>query len=306
MATSERELPILDTILKRGQSNGIKCRIVNRQQLLELEPHVAGQRAIHVLDTGIVDYTKVAMRMAEIIRDRGGLICTETTALKIRHAGSESVIQTNQGNFSARLIVNCGGLQSDRITTLGGQRPTVQIVPFRGEYFHLKPEKTKFCRNLIYPVPDPKFPFLGVHFTRRVGGGVECGPNAVLAFAREGYSITDVNARDLFDSLTYPGFARLAMRHFATGMGELWRSVSKRAFVRSLQRLVPDIRPEDLETAPAGVRAQAVLPNGKLVDDFLIVESSHMINVVNAPSPAATASLNIGQLIVDKICQRLR
>ena len=172
--------------------------------------------------------------------------------------------------------------------------------------FTSNPKRQKSTRNLIYPVPDPKFPFLGVHFTRRVGGGVECGPNAVLAFAREGYSITDVNAGDLFDSLTYPGFAGLAMRHFATGIGELWRSVSKRTFVRSLQRLVPDIRPEDLETAPAGVRAQAVLPNGKLVDDFLIVESSDMINVVDAPSPAATASLNIGRLIVDKICQRLQ
>jgi L-2-hydroxyglutarate oxidase len=213
---------------------------------------------------------------------------------------------TNQGEFTARLIVNCGGLHSDRITKMGGDRPAAKIVPFRGEYYQLKPDKYHLCKNLIYPVPDPKFPFLGVHFTRMIDGSVECGPNAVLAFAREGYSKFKLNPFDLVESLTYRGFLKMATRHWRMGMGEIWRSMSKTAFVKALRRLMPEIQADDLEPAPAGVRAQAVSPDGSLVDDFLIVESDHMIHVNNAPSPAATASLNIGLRITERIVKRFQ
>jgi L-2-hydroxyglutarate oxidase len=224
--------------------------------------------------------------------------------LQLGRNGSGAVLETTAGAVTAAWIVNCAGLQCDRVARLAGPEPPARIIPFRGEYYELRPSAHRLCRNLIYPVPDPKFPFLGVHFTRRIHGGVECGPNAVLAFAREGYTKKDVDLRDLAESLTYPGFLRLARRHWRTGMGEMWRSFSKRAFVRALQRLVPDIREEDLEPAPAGVRAQAVERDGSPVDDFLIVESDRVVNVLNAPSPGATASLNIGRLIVEKLAAR--
>ena len=201
-------------------------------------------------------------------------------------------------------MVNCTGLQSDRMARLSGARPEARIVPFRGEYYELKPEAHHLCRGLIYPVPDPSFPFLGVHFTRMIAGGVECGPNAVLAFAREGYRMTDVNLRDLFESLTYPGFLRLARKYWRVGLEEMWRSISKRAFVRALQRLVPEITARDLNPAPAGIRAQALNRQGSLVYDFDIRETPRVLNVCNAPSPAATACLNIGRLIVDRLAAR--
>ncbi len=202
--------------------------------------------------------------------------------------------------------MNCAGLQSDRVTRLAGGQPTARIVPFRGEYFELVPQKRHLCRNLIYPVPDPAFPFLGVHFTRRIGGGVECGPNAVLALAREGYTKGTVNLRDVWETLSYGGFLRLAQRHWRTGAGEVWRSISKRAFTRALRRLLPEIAESDLEPAPAGVRAQAVAPDGSMVDDFLIVEDERAVHVNNAPSPAATASLEIGRLVAEKVVARFR
>jgi L-2-hydroxyglutarate oxidase len=305
VATSGEELPRLAKILERGQANGVSCELIDAAQLHELEPHAAGLQAIHVPETGIVDYAVVCERLGQRINERGGQIELGAKVVGIDGAGGETVVHTSKGDFLSRLVVNCAGLHCDRVAKLSGAAPGVRIIPFRGEYFELHAEAHRLVRNLIYPVPDPAFPFLGVHFTRMIGGGVECGPNAVLAFAREGYSKTKINLRDLADSLTYPGFIRLAARYWRMGAGEMWRSVSKRAFVRALQRLVPEIRPEHLETAPSGVRAQAVARNGDMVDDFLIEESAHVVNVLNAPSPAATSSLQIGQSIVDRLEARL-
>ena len=212
-------------------------------------------------------------------------------------------MHTSRGDFTTRHLINCAGLHSDRVARLAGQHPDARIVPFRGEYYKLVPEAFGLCRNLIYPVPDPSFPFLGVHFTRMIDGTVECGPNAVLALAREGYRKSDINLRDLSESLSYRGFLRLASRYWRVGTGEMWRSVSKRAFVRALERLVPEIRTELLEPAPSGVRAQAIRPDGSMVDDFLILEADHVISVCNAPSPAATSALQIGETIVDRLTE---
>jgi L-2-hydroxyglutarate oxidase len=305
VATSDEELPRLAKILERGQANGVRCELVDADRLHELEPHAAGLQAIHVPETGIVDFAVVCERLGQRIADGGGQIELGAKVVGIDATGSETVVHTSKGDFLSRLVVNCAGLHCDRVARLSGASPGVRIIPFRGEYFELRPEAHALVRNLIYPVPDPAFPFLGVHFTRMIGGGVECGPNAVLAFAREGYTKTRLNFRDLAESLTYPGFLRLAARYWRMGAGEMWRSISKRAFVRALQRLVPDIRAEHLEAAPAGVRAQAVARNGDMVDDFLIEESSHVVNVLNAPSPAATSSLQIGQSIVDRLAARL-
>jgi (S)-2-hydroxyglutarate dehydrogenase len=301
VAVDENEIPRLERIYERGQANGVNCRIIDRDRLHELEPHVSGVRAIHVPDAGIVDYKGVCARLAAHIEQSGGTIHTNARVTGIQSDGDRTRLVSTAGEFSAKLVVNCTGLFADRVTALGGIAPPAKIVPFRGEYYELMPAAEYLCRNLIYPVPDPAFPFLGVHFTRMALGGVECGPNAVLAFAREGYRLTDVNFRDLAESLTYPGFLHLAARHWRMGLGELWRSISKRAFVKALQRLVPEIQVADLHSAPAGVRAQALAPDGSLVDDFAIVENERIVNVLNAPSPAATASLNIGRLIVDRL-----
>jgi len=244
--------------------------VIGVERLKELEPHAAGIKAIHVPEAGIVDYKQVSVRMAEIVQANGGEVLTNARVTKIVRQSDSMVVESAAGDVEAKLVATCAGLQSDRVTRLSGQKPPVQIVPFRGEYYELKPEAHHLCRTLIYPVPDPSFPFLGVHFTRIVHGGVECGPNAVLAFAREGYHKTDINLRDLFESLTYPGFLKLAMRNWKTGMGEMWRSFSKRAFVKALQRLLPEIRSEHLFAAPAGVRAQALAKDGSIVEDFLI------------------------------------
>lgn len=304
VATGEAELESLENIYQRGLANGVRCRLIERAELRELEPHVAGVRAIHVGEAGIVNYRQVCDRLGEEVRTRGGEVHCATRVVRIEHRGDESIVETTRGAFPARLVVNCGGLHCDRLARLGGMEPGSQIIPFRGEYYDVKPEKRYLCRNLIYPVPDPRFPFLGVHFTRMIGGGLECGPNAVLAFAREGYRKLQVNLRDMWECASYRGFRRLLWRHWRMGMGEMWRSFSKAAFVRALQRLIPEIRAEDLEPAAAGIRAQAVLPDGGLVDDFQIVESPRMVNIINAPSPAATASLNIGGWIAARIAQR--
>lgn len=304
VAVDESEFPSLEKIYQRGQQNGIRCSIIDRARLLEIEPHAAGLRAIEVPDAGIVDYSAVCRKLGELLVAAGGTLHTNRRVTRILHRTHESVVQTSGQEYTARLVINCAGLHSDRITKLSGVRPEAKIVPFRGEYYQLKPERYHLCRNLIYPVPDPKFPFLGVHFTRMIDGKVECGPNAVLAFAREGYRMSQINVGDLLESLTYRGFRRMAFKHWKMGMGEMWRSFSKQAFVRALQRLMPEITAQDLLPAPAGVRAQAVLPDGSLVDDFLIKETDRMIHVNNAPSPAATASLNIGRLIVERIQQR--
>jgi (S)-2-hydroxyglutarate dehydrogenase len=306
VATGEDELPALDRIFQRGQANGVKCEMIERARLVELEPHAAGIRAIHVPEAGIVDYGEVCRRLAQRISEAGGQIICSARVNAIHAHSDEVVVESGAGEFHAQYVVTCAGLQSDRVAKLSGQRVDPKIVPFRGEYFDLKPEAHRLCRNLIYPVPDPNFPFLGVHFTRTIHGGLECGPNAVLAFAREGYRKRDISPRDLAETLTYPGFLRMAAKYWRTGVGEMWRSFSKRAFVRALQRLVPEIQVEHLIAAPSGVRAQAVGRDGGMLDDFLILQSDRVVNVCNAPSPAATASLNIGRLIVDKLAERWR
>jgi len=304
VATREAELPALERIFERGQANGVACEMIGPDRLHELEPHVAGIRAIHVPEAGIVNYRRVCERLAEIVQERNGRVLTGAKVEHIHRSNGHLVISSHTGEIETRYLVNCAGLQSDRITALSGEHPSVKIIPFRGEYYEVKHQAQHLCRNLIYPVPDPNFPFLGVHFTRMITGGVECGPNAVLAFAREGYTKKDVNLRDLAETLGYSGFRTIAAKYWKTGLGEMWRSFSKSAFVKALQRLVPEIEEDDLEPAPAGIRAQAVAPDGTIIDDFLIQETERIVNVCNAPSPAATASLNIGRLIVDKLATR--
>ena len=303
VAISEAELPALETIYQRGRTNGVSCEMINSEKLHELEPHVAGIKAVHVPEAGIVDYGQICKRFAKhFYNNEDNRIHCSTKVIGIRHS-EHIVVETEQGEFEGRFLVNCAGLYSDKITAMT-QPPESKIIPFRGEYYEVRPEKHHLCRNLIYPVPDPSFPFLGVHFTRMINGSLECGPNAVLAFAREGYNRSTVNFLELAEVLSYPGFIKLAAKYWRAGAGEMWRSFNKAAFVRALQRLIPEISADDLETAPAGIRAQAVLSNGKLVDDFLIQENKNIINVCNAPSPAATSSLNIGKHIVDIVAER--
>ncbi len=304
VATSESELPALQNIYERGQANGVVCEMIGRERLLELEPHVAGIKALHVPEAGIVNYRQVCEKLAELIREAGGEIVFNARVTAMNHRASTVVLPTTADPVEASYVVNCAGLYCDRVCRYSGQDPQSKIVPFRGEYFEVLPEAKHLVRNLIYPVPDPAFPFLGVHFTRMINGHLECGPNAVLALAREGYTKTTIDIAELAESLTYPGFLRLAAKFWRVGMGEVWRSLSKAAFVRALQKLVPAIRAEHLEAAPAGVRAQALKPDGSMVDDFLIREGERVVNVCNAPSPAATASLNIGRLVVDKLATR--
>lgn len=305
VATEKHELPLLDTILQRGLDNGVRCEKIDASRLRELEPHAAGVAAIHVPETGIVDYVQVCHRLASLLIAGGAALERGTRVVAMRQDGGQVIVSTSQGEFMTRWVVNCAGLYSDRVARQSGQDAGAKIIPFRGEYFELKPEAEHLCRSLIYPVPDPNFPFLGVHFTRMIQGGVECGPNAVLALAREGYRKTDIHLGDLWESLTYPGFLKLAARYWRMGAGEIWRSLNKGAFVRALQRLVPEIRSEHLVAAPAGVRAQAVARNGQMVDDFLICETERVVNICNAPSPAATSSLNIGESVVDRLATRI-
>lgn len=304
VATNDGELPALQRIYERGQANGVRCALIDAEHLHELEPAAAGIKAIHVPESGIVNYRQVCQRLAARLQERDAQIVTNARVTGMRQQSGGVVLHTLAGDFTVDYVVNCAGLHSDRVAALSGEQPGVKIVPFRGEYYEVKPHAQHLCRNLIYPVPDPSFPFLGVHFTRMITGGVECGPNAVLAFAREGYHKTDINLRDLAETLTYPGFLRLAATYWQTGLGEMWRSFSKAAFVKALQHLIPAIRAEDLEPAAAGIRAQAIAPDGAMVDDFMIHETARIVNVCNAPSPAATASLNIGRLIVDKLAER--
>ncbi len=301
VALDDAELPALERIYQRGQANGVSCEIIQRERLLELEPHVAGIRAIHVPEAGIVDYRRVCQKLAELITGKGGKVLLSARVIRIQKRSDHVTLESTAGEVRADFVINCAGLHSDRVAKLSHQDPGAKIVPFRGEYFELVPDAYHLCKNLIYPVPDPSFPFLGVHFTRMIDGSIECGPNAVLAFAREGYRKSTINMVDLCESLTYPGFLRLAARYWRVGAGEMWRSVSKAAFVRALQRLIPEIRADLLRAAPAGVRAQAVSRDGKMVDDFLILQDDRIVNVCNAPSPAATSSLNIGQTIAETI-----
>jgi L-2-hydroxyglutarate oxidase len=304
VAIEESELPRMEKILENGKANGVVCERIDAARLKELEPHAAGIAAIHVPESGIVDYQQVARRLAELIEARGSKIQTAARVTAIRRHERLAIVETAAGEFSADQVVNCAGLFSDRVTKLSGTQPSSKIIPFRGEFYLVRPEAHHLVRMLIYPVPDPRYPFLGVHFTRRIDGRVECGPNAVLAFAREGYRNTTVNLRDMAETLGYRGFWRLAGRYWRIGADEMRRSFSKRAFVRAAQRLVPAIEPHHFEWAPAGVRAQAVAPDGSMVDDFVINETDRVVNVENAPSPAATASLNIGRLVVDRLVSR--
>jgi len=307
VALDEPESERLAEIHRRGIENGVSCEMIGPDRLRELEPHCAGVRAIHVHDTGIVDYVGVCRAMASELAELGWEVRTGTRVVSIEpgHAGVR-IGDDHGGHWNASRLANCAGLYSDRVTRLGRGTPPARIVPFRGEYYKLRPEARSLVRNLIYPVPDPAFPFLGVHFTRMIerdqhGHHVECGPNAVLALAREGYTWSDISPRDLAETLGLLSFWRLAARHWRTGLGEMWRSVSKPAFARALARLVPEIRAQDLEPAPAGVRAQALAPGGRLIDDFAIEARGPIVNVVNAPSPAATASLAIAELICDRL-----
>jgi L-2-hydroxyglutarate oxidase len=298
VATSPAEVAALHELERRGRENGLTgMRHLSREELREREPHLAGVAGLRVPETGIVDYSRVAEAIAGQIRERGGTIRTGSRVRGIARGGGGFTLETTSGKIDAGHLVNCGGLQSDRLARLCGVEPGLRIVPFRGEYYKLVPEREHLVRHLIYPVPDPRFPFLGVHFTRMIDGGVEAGPNAVLSLAREGYSRFSLSARDALDTLAYSGFWRLASRHWRTGFGEVWRSFSRAAFVRALRRLVPELRPADVMRHGAGVRAQAVGPDGALVDDFHILEADRMLHVLNAPSPAATASLSIGRTL---------
>lgn len=301
IARSEADMAPLQELHRRGTANGVpKLSLLSPQELREVEPHATGLKALHVPTAAIVDYRKVSEALARATSLAGGVIRTGAGVKSIREAKGEVTLETKAGEVQVRNYIACGGLYSDRLVRLSGSRPEAQIVPFRGEYYELVTERTSLVRGLIYPVPDPRFPFLGVHFTRVIGHGVEAGPNAVLALAREGYRKRDVNWRDLAETLSFPGFWKLIGRHFPTAIAEVYRSFCKAAFTRALASLVPEIREADLLAAPAGVRAQALLPNGKLVDDFLIVEKARSLHVCNAPSPAATASLAIAEEIVTR------
>jgi L-2-hydroxyglutarate oxidase len=300
VATREDEIPRLKGLLDRGQANGIAgLRLLQPEQLREIEPHCAGLLGLLVPGTGITDYKAVCARYAEIIATQGGTISTGTEVRRVVQQDAELIVETTRGAFAARNVINCAGLHSDRISQMAGQKPEVRIIPFRGEYYDLVPEREHLVRTLIYPVPDPRFPFLGVHFTRRIQGGVDAGPNAVLAFKREGYRWTDFNLRDFSGTLTYSGFWRMAGKYWRDGAGEVHRSLSKAAFIKALQRLVPEVVSSDLVADGSGVRAQAVRPDGFLVDDFSFVQAQRMLHVCNVPSPAATASLPIGRHIVE-------
>jgi L-2-hydroxyglutarate oxidase len=305
VATNEDERSVLHDIFSRGQANGVTCSIIDRDRLDELEPYTAGVEAIHVPEAGIVDYPAVCLRLGEIIEERGNEIMLGTEVTAIEEGSNEVIVMTSTGDFSADYLINCGGVYSDHLTKMTGLDAPAQIIPFRGEYYELKPEAKYLCHSLLYPVPDPKFPFLGVHFTLMIDDRVTCGPNAVLAFAREGYQLTDVNLQELIEILRYPGFQKLAGRFWRTGMGEMWRSASKGAFVSALQKLVPDIRAEHLVKSPAGIRAQALQPDGSMMDDFAFQETERIVNVINAPSPAATSSLAIGETVVDQLVMHM-
>lgn len=301
VATKQEELPLLDNLYARGLENELAIQKISKGELKEIEPHVNGLGAIRVPIAGIVNYRLVSGKFAEIIREHGGEIKLGTKVKKIDEKKGEVSIETNKQTYKARLVINCAGLHSDRIAKAAGYKTDMKIVPFRGEYFKLKPEKRYLVKHLIYPVPNPKFPFLGVHFTRMIGGEVDAGPNAVLSFKREGYKKTDFNLIDFTEVMGYPGFWKLASGFMKEGIEEMVRSVSKAKFVESLQQLIPEIQADDLVPAPAGVRAQALKNDGVMVDDFHIILGESSVHVCNAPSPAATASIEIGKEVVKRI-----
>lgn len=301
VATTESELPRLQNLYERGIANGLAVKKLDAAAVSRIEPHVHCLAGIHVPSTGIVDFAGVCQKLAGLVEAQGGELRLGTKVHGIQTKGSVTVLETSKDTLATRWVVNCAGLHSDRVAKLAGAEPGARIVPFRGEYYALKPERRSLVRNLIYPVPDPDFPFLGVHFTRMIDGSVHAGPNAVLSLKREGYQRTSFNLRDFIDTVTYPGFWRLAVKHSRFGLEEIYRSFRKKAFVHSLRKLIPEVCAQDLVPGVAGVRAQALRPDGRLVDDFLIVNNASGMHVCNAPSPAATASLEIGRVIAEQI-----
>jgi L-2-hydroxyglutarate oxidase len=301
VATREAELPQLEKLFQRGLENELPVRRLTADEVRETEPHVRCLAGLKVSTTGIVDYRAVCAKLAALIRERGGEIELGTRVVRVASSAQSHRIQTRRGDFEARFLINCAGLHSDRVARLARVRTAARIVPFRGEYYELVPERRHLVKTLIYPVPNPAFPFLGVHFTRMIDGSVHAGPNAVLAFKREGYHKTDVSLRDSWETLTYGGFWKLARKNWDEGWMEMRRSFSKAQFVRSLQQLIPEVQEADVVPTHAGVRAQALQPDGGLVDDFLFVEERNAIHVCNAPSPAATASLEIGRTVAAKL-----
>lgn len=306
VATGQNELPLLDTLFERGTQNGLdNLRFLTAEELKEHEPHVAGLKGIYVPQTGIIDYKQVVAKLEEKLINAGCEIVYSQHVLSIDDAPDYRTVVSQNGEYQGRLIVNCAGLYSDKVAKLTPAKPDLKIVPFRGEYYKLKKDSEHLVKNLIYPVPDPNFPFLGVHFTRMMRGGVEAGPNAVLAFKREGYKKSDIDILEFLETLAWPGFQKVAMKYWKTGFGEMYRSFSKAAFTKALQKLIPEIKESDLEPGGAGVRAQACDRNGGLLDDFSIQENQHFVNVCNAPSPAATSSLAIGNTVSDIVLGKL-
>jgi len=301
VATRPSELPALETLYQRGVANGVEgLSRIGPEQIREIEPHAAGIQALHVRATGIVDYALVAATMATWLQQRGASIRTSTRVMSCSRWQGAWLVRTTAGEVRSRFLLTCAGLYADRVTARAGGPSDVRIVPFRGEYYEVVPSRRFLVRTMIYPVPDPTMPFLGVHVTRTIRAGLHAGPNAVLALKREGYRKRDIDLRDAAEILTFPGFWRMARRYWRTGLAESYRSFSKAAFVRALQRLVPSIRPEDLVPASAGVRAQAMDASGQLLDDFNIVQQDHAVHVRNVPSPAATASLRLAHVITDR------
>jgi (S)-2-hydroxyglutarate dehydrogenase len=301
IATQEHELVQLENLYQRGLENGLEVFRLTKEEVVDYEPHVDCIAGVRVVSTGIADYKQVCQKYAELAGTQGADLRLNTRVDRMKETAGGRVLETNQGSFEAKYVINCAGLQSDRVAKMGNVDPQAKIVPFRGEYYELTPEKRYLVKGLIYPVPNPAFPFLGVHFTRMIDGSVHAGPNAVLSLKREGYEKTDFDLRDFMEVMTFPGFWKLASKHAEDGIQEIIRSFSKAAFVRSLQRLIPEVQMEDVVPTHAGVRAQALMNDGKLVDDFLIIDGENSMHVCNAPSPAATSSLEIGKAIVDRI-----
>ena len=302
VATSQSEVPALHNIFNRGSDNGLQqLRLLSQTELHEYEPHAAGVAAIHVPQTGIIDYPAMARKLQELAQQAGGEFAFEEKVIAISTKGAECYIETDKQSYLSKQVITCAGLLSDRLASYTEPANDLRIIPFRGEYYKLRPEKEYLVKNLIYPVPDPKFPFLGVHFTRMIGGGIEAGPNAVLAFKREGYRFSNLDVRDTVDTFTWPGFWKIVGKYGRTGIGEIYRSLSKSAFTKALQKLLPEIQGSDLIAGGAGVRAQACDRQGNLIDDFNILRKENIIHVRNAPSPAATSCLSIGQYIANQL-----
>lgn len=307
VATDQEEVPRLETLYERGVQNGLKnLKKLKKEELKDYEPHVTGVAGLFVPQTGIIDFKAVSNKYAEKIVELGGEVLLSRKVENIVKKNNSIHIETTLGQYETDLVINCAGLYSDKIASLTVPKLDVRIIPFRGEYYKIKESKHYLVKNLIYPVPDPAFPFLGVHYTRMIEGGIEAGPNAVFAMAKEGYKKSDINLTELFESLSWPGFRKVAGKYWKTGMGEYYRSFSKAAFTKALQKLIPEIQQDDLIPGGAGVRAQACDRTGGLLDDFLILESEHVINVCNAPSPAATSSLSIGATVAEKVMERYK